>query len=266
MGLFNISFFLGMGSGPFIGGVLYDKFGMNAVFEAMAVLTGFAFLLTLIALPDIKPTTAKVKDKAKQKQFSFKALLANDLLIGLLIYRFINALGRGGVMSFVPVLAEKIHITPGQVGIIISANVFFMAVLQGLFGYLSDRYNKFYLVLIGAIIATVGLALIPLAHTFWSLMILALVMGLGGAISMPAATAINVKIGQHHGMGASMGLFNMAMSVGMILAPLISGGVMDLWGVKYIFYVAGGISAVGILFFFYFVRRGLKQEGSHKYL
>ncbi len=260
MGLFNTSFFLGMGAGPMIGGLLHDHYGMHSVFIAMAVLTGFSFLLTLFILPDIHPSESRSK-KNKTKNLSLGKLLGNKLLVGLLIYRFINAMGRGGVMSFLPIYAADIDITPSQIGIILTINIFFMALLQIYFGKLADKYNKFLLVLIGASIGALSLLLIPMAKSFWALTLLALMMGLGGAISMPAATAINVKIGQKYGMGASMGIFNTAMSVGMILAPLISGAVMDLWGVHYIFYVSGAISVVGIMLFFYFIRRGMKEEG-----
>ncbi len=263
MGTFNIAFFLGMGAGPLIGGVLHDHLGMHAVFIAMAILTGFSFLLTLFLLPDIHPQSHK--NAQPQQKGTFKKLLSNKLMIGLLVYRFINALGRGGTMSFLPVFAASIDITPSQVGLILTTNIFFMALLQGVFGRLADKYNKFYLVIIGATLAATSLILTPFAKNFWTLMALALLMGLGGAISMPAATAINVKIGQKYGMGASMGVFNMAMSLGMILAPLISGAVMDLWGLKYIFLVAGILSFIGIAVFAYFVAIGLKDTSNKQY-
>jgi len=60
-------------------------------------------------------------------------------------------------------------------------------------------------------------------------------------------------------MGASMGLFNTAMSFGMILAPLISGVVMDTLGLTSIFYVAGFISLWGTFIFYFFIKEGLKK-------
>jgi DHA1 family multidrug resistance protein-like MFS transporter len=261
MGLFNIAFFLGMGSGPIIGGLLHDMYGFSSVFIAMAVLTGLSFLLVLFLLPNVNVSH---KSKAKKQHISFKKIFESDTLKGLLIYRFVNALGRGGVMSFLPLMAARINITPSGVGVIITTNIVFMAALQGVFGYLADRWNKFAMVVVGTIVGAIGLTLIPVAKNFWIFMILSMVMGLGGAISMPAATAINVKIGSRYGMGTSMGLFNTAMSVGMILAPLISGAVMDLWGLKYVFLVAGGISFIGILIFAYYMRRGIAtEEGRH---
>jgi len=75
--------------------------------------------------------------------------------------------------------------------------------------------------------------------------------------------------GKDLGLGATMGLFNAAMSIGMIAAPLISGLIMDTLGLNSIFYVAGGISFVGLLFFMYYFKGGItvfkkgwgRQEG-----
>ncbi len=263
MGAFNISFFLGMGTGPFIGGILHDSFGMKSVFIAMSIFTAFSFVLTLFLLPDIPPH--KHLKKKKLPKNTFKALLKNKLMQGILVYRFINAMGRGGTMSFLPVWAAKFHITPSQVGIIISANIFFMALLQGVFGHIADKVNKFLMVISGATLGAIALMLISVSHNFLTLLILTMTMGLGGAISMPAASAIDVKIGRNYGMGAASGIFNMAMSLGMIFAPLISGMVMDWWGIKYIFIVTGLISLTGIAIFSYYVYIGMKDEENWQY-
>ncbi len=263
MGLFNISFFLGMGTGPFIGGILHDSFGMKSVFIAMSLFTAFSFVLTLFLLPDINPQ--KHLKKKKIPKNTFKALLKNKLMQGILVYRFINAMGRGGTMSFLPVWAAKFHITPSQVGIIISANIFFMALLQGVFGHIADKVNKFLMVIGGATLGAIALMLVSVAHNFITFLILTMTMGLGGAISMPAASAIDVKIGRNYGMGAASGIFNMAMSLGMIFAPLVSGAVMDLWGVKYIFIVTGLISLIGIAIFSYYVYIGMKDKENWQY-
>jgi len=260
MGRFNIALFLGMGSGPIIGGILHDVFGLSSVFIAMSVLSFIAFLLTLFLLPDLKIAGQSDKDFSDRRH-PFKKLLKDDIIKGLLIFRAIGAIGRGGIMAFLPIFAAKIDITASQIGIIISVNLFLTALLQGYFGKLADRYSKILLIILGSGISAAALLFIPLiAHNFRSLLIIDMFMGIGGAISMPAASAITVIAGKRYGMGASMGVFNTAMSVGMILAPLLSGMVMDTLGLIYIFYVAGIVSVLGILIFLYYVRKGINTS------
>ncbi len=252
MGTFNMSLLLGMGSGPFLGGILNDSFGIASVFYAMAGLTAIAFLITLIFLPDMRFSgTSKTNNPVP-----FKEIIKNNVMRGLLLYRVITAMGRGGIMAFLPIFASRIDITSSQVGIIISSHIFLIALLQNPFGRLADRYNKFFLVLIGSSVGALALLLTPIARNFWELFLIASLMGLGGAVSMPSASAITVEVGQRLGMGVSMGLFNTAMSVGMIAAPLIAGVVMDTLGVKPVFFVAGVISLLGTFVFYHYVRRG----------
>ncbi|MCD6434555.1 MAG: MFS transporter, partial [Candidatus Diapherotrites archaeon] len=211
--------------------------------------TLFAFFVVLLMLPDKTLTSNR-----KTEKFSFKKLLRNKVARGLLLFRGISAMGRGGLMAFLPILASRINITSSLIGIIISVNIFVTALFQGAFGKLADRYNKVLLVLIGSTVSAVALFCMPFASNFFELLLIGLIMGLSGAISMPAATAITVKLGQRLGMGSAMGAFNTAMSIGMIIAPLISGVVMDAMGLDYVFYVAGIISIFGTVVFYNYLK------------
>lgn len=252
MGTFNMALLLGMGAGPFLGGLLNESFGIASVFYAMAGLTAIAFLITLVFLPDMRYSGITKMDDP----IPFKEIIKNNVMKGLLFYRIITAMGRGGIMAFLPIFASRIDITSSQVGIIISFHIFLIALLQNPFGRLADRYNKLFLVLIGSSVGALALLITPIARNFWQLFFISSIMGLGGATSMPSASAITVEVGQRLGMGVSMGLFNTAMSAGMIAAPLIAGVVMDILGVKSVFFVAGVISLLGTFVFYHYIRRG----------
>jgi len=252
MGSFNLALLLGTGAGPFLGGVLNDSFGIASVFYAMAGLAAVAFVITLLFLPDIRYSG----DREIHHPVSFGETIKNSTMKGLLLYNIISAVGRGGIMAFLPILASRIDINASQAGIIISFHIFLIALLQSPCGRLADRYNRVLLVLIGSMVAALALLLAPIARNFWQLFSISSLMGVGGATSMPSISAITVEVGQRLGMGVSMGLFNTATSVGMIAAPLISGVVMDASGIKSVFFIAGVISILGTAIFYYYIRRG----------
>ncbi len=220
----------------------------------MTGLSAIAFLVTSSLLPDIKPC-----DSEKRKQPRFRDILKNDIVRGLVMFRAGNAMGRGGLMAFLPIFAASISIGSSEVGILLSV-VFLSALLQKPFGRLADRYNKFYMVLIGTTSGAISIMLIPFASNFWELLIICLLIGITGAIAIPAASAMVVQIGEKVGMGTSMGIFHTAMSVGMIIAPLTLGLVMDNLGVWYIFIAASMLNLIGASGFYIFVRRGMKRH------
>ena len=248
MGTFNLAMFLGMGAGPFLGGVVKDAFGFPAAFYSMSALTAVAFFISLFLLPDVMSVS---KNRKRQ---SIKELLKSDTMKGVLIFRLVSSMGRASIMAFLPIIASGFHITTTQIGIILSSLIFFTALLQRPFGKLADRYNKVHQVLVGSIVATLPLFAIPFSEGFLSLFVIGAFIGVGSAIAMPSASAISVIIGQDIGMGATMGVFSSAMSVGMIIAPVLSGVVMDLVGLRWVFYVAGILSSVGIFLFYYFAK------------
>jgi DHA1 family multidrug resistance protein-like MFS transporter len=53
-----------------------------------------------------------------------------------------------------------------------------------------------------------------------------------------------VEEGHWYGQGSMMGVFNMAMSVGVLIGSLLAGSFMDLLGLKYVFYIISVILVV----------------------
>ena len=159
MGYFNVSFFMGMGLGPFIGGILNDSLGMSSAFIVVGLLAAAALIFTLLFLPEGRNSVTKKDDL--QKNPSFKKLFRNNLIKGLLIYRFIGAVGRGPLMAFLPLFAANFGITASQIGIIISSHMLLMSILQIPFGRLADRYSKIQMILISVLIITTAFRLIP---------------------------------------------------------------------------------------------------------
>lgn len=248
MSLFNMSFFMGMGLGPFLGGIINDSFGMVYVFYALCAFSAISLAVTWIFLPEESYKLIKKRGK----NISFRKLLRNNTFKGLLFYRFVSSLSRGSVLAFLPIFAHLFGISPSQIGIIIGVHIISMSALQVYFGSLADKYSRINMIILGGSISAFGLCLIPFTNNFTGLLAVNVFMGLGGAISMPAATAISAVIGRKAGMGSVMSLFSAAMSAGMVVAPLISGVLMDIVGINFVFYFCGFVGFAGVAVFYKF--------------
>ncbi|GAI04556.1 unnamed protein product [marine sediment metagenome] len=78
--------------------------------------------------------------------------------------------------------------------------------------------------------------------------------GLAGAISMPAASALTIEEGRKFGMGSTIAVFTMAMSIGMAIGPLLGGVIMDSLNVDSVFYFGAAMGLVGTSLFIWFTR------------
>ena len=239
MGSFTVSLFLGMGFGPFIGGIIKDTAGMDFVFYAMALLSAFSFAVCLLFLPE------RTTKKGEGSRIKFSLILRNRLVGSIFLFRFLYAFGRGGIFSFLPILASRIPLNATQTGAVITINILLTALLQKPFGKLADIYSRTFLIISGLFISSLTLMLLPFAGNFFSITLLSCIMGVGGAVSIPAAMAVIAVEGRTYGQGSLMGLFNSAMSLGMITGPLISGWILDTAGIEWVFFIVGFLTLAG---------------------
>ena len=250
MGYANAAFFSGFGIGPLLGGALAERFGMNTSFYAMGGLCLLAFLVAVLLLPEIRQR--KIGEKG---HLSLKDMSTSPMVRGLFSFRLVQAIGRGSIMTFLPIFAATyVGLGPTLIGVLLVVNMLPMMVLVGTTGRLADRFNRKALVILGNIIYLITLVLIPLANTFWQQIWLCFPRAIGGAISMPAATALTVEEGRKFGMGSTMSILMMAMGIGFAVGPTLSGAIADSVDINAVFYFGGIVGLIGTGLFIWFTR------------
>ena len=108
--------------------------------------------------------------------------------------------------------------------------------------------------IIGSLISITFLASIPEMQSFWQLLGLCLFGGIGGTLFMPASAALAVEEGRKYGMGSVMGIFTMAMSLGMAAGPILGGVAADYLDLNSVFYLGSVTTFLGIVLFIWFTR------------
>ncbi len=111
------------------------------------------------------------------------------------------------------------------------------------------------LVTIGAVVAASGIFLIPWVGSFAAMLVLFAIVGLFESLTVPAVNAITVEKGREFGMGAVMGVFNMAMGAGLMIGGIVGGLIVELSGIDGVFRFAAVMAVVGVLVFNFFIRR-----------
>jgi len=250
MGYFNATFFTGFGFGPLIGGTLTDHFGMNMAFFTMGGLNLLAFLVVTLFLPD-----ARQRKMTTSLRPSFREMSASNMMRGLFSFRLAFSLGRGSFAAFLPIFAGiYLGLSPTLIGVLLAVNILLMSLLQIYSGRIADRLNRRVMVVIGGLINLAFLALIPSGSNFWQLLGICAIGSLGGAISMPAASALVVEEGKRFGMGSTMAMFGMAFSMGMAVGPLLGGVLVDSVSVYSVFYFGASMLLLGTGLFIWFTK------------
>ena len=140
----------------------------------------------------------------------------------------------GFLMPLLSYFQSHLHLTITQVSILPTILAVFGSILQPLFGFLGDRFNKKLFVVSGVLCSALFLSCIGLAPNF-TLLILMLVIGASGVAAFhPNAAATVARLTQNKST-FTMSIFLMVGCIGLAGAPFIitsiatSGGFSKLW-------------------------------------
>ncbi len=221
MGSANRSIFLGMAFGPLIGGVVSDAYSEAHAFFAMALLSALTLAIAFVTIPE---------HRSKREHADYRNGFSRNVVFAL-IYRVLNSIGRGSIMTFLPVYGYLIGLNYTQIGVLVFTNLLISGVTQPYGGAFSDRKGFVIPVFISSIASALILYLIPVSSRFSALLILSGVLGLTSALSLPAVSGLMAHEGKISGnLGGIMGYFSASKSLGRAAGPLIAGIMYDAGG------------------------------------
>jgi MFS family permease len=244
MGYYTVALFVGFGLGPLAGGVIKDTIGIDANF----VLLGALCLVALVSVLLFLPSKYEVANPRSQTVVPYRILLQNPITRAMFYFRIASSFGRGVVAAFFPLYGEAAAgMSTTQVGVVISANILTTAALQPFFGRLADRFDRRRLIIVGLFLQAAPIFVMPFVTSFYALLALNFWMGAAGAVSLPAASGMVTAEGKKGGMGGSMAIFNIGMSLGLGGGPIIGGLVHDLANFTGTFTLAGVVTLLGLV-------------------
>ncbi|MGM0395365.1 MAG: MFS transporter, partial [Thermodesulfobacteriota bacterium] len=225
IGWFNIAIFAGIGAGPVLGGFFLDFLGKNAGFYAMSGLSLISAILVIAILPGQKADTPT---KARDRLFTvFRQMMRSRRVMGILLARMATMIIMVPTFAFLPLLmTQQMGASGSQIGTVIACRTLINAFFQVPFGKLADTRDQNRLLMAGTVLIGVTMCCVPFATGFVCLLLLFAVIGLGEAISWPAMGALAAEEGKKFGQGSMMGVFNMAMNLGVFIGAMGVGALV----------------------------------------
>jgi len=101
---------------------------------------------------------------------------------------------------------------------------------QPLLGYLADRFGRRAFTVLGPLLAGVAVGSIGFASSFWTLILLLMVAGIGNAAFHPPGASYAARVGEGKGAGRRYSLFAFGGAAGFALGPLASVAIVQRWG------------------------------------
>jgi MFS family permease len=248
---FDISFYGALSLGPLIGGIIMDHWGFEGIFVLLGGLCVAALLVALMLIPaDGGNSQLAEVAQAERQRTGTRGTLQNSALPGLLVFIFGRACGIVIFISFMPILLmTKLGLSGVEVGIVMASSSVVMTLCLRPLGKLTDCCSRTALVMVGGGMVSGLYLLIPLATTFYHVLVLGVAIGLFSGLSQPASTALLVDEGQRFGTGYAVGLFNASLNLGFVVGPLVGAILLGFEGLASVFYVAGLCGLLAVILF-----------------
>ncbi len=254
MGVFNIAMIAGFGIGPVLGGMVYDRLGMDATFLSMGILSSLGFLVAFFFLPGGKSSLPS--ERHRDVSTPFRIMLKDNTIRGIVTFQLVMGLSYGAVLAFLGIfMTSELGTNLTMVGIVMSVRAILNGTLAYPFGWLADRMSRVCLASVGLLVIGTCSLVVPWSGSFGLLLVVFVVLGIFESMASPSINAINVGRGRVFGMGSVMGVFNMAMSAGLLTGALVGGAIDDSYGNAWVFRFAASCAFAGVVMFNMFMSR-----------
>ncbi len=168
----------------------------------------------------------------------------------------INYIDRGTLSIAAPVLKEDLHLSPSQLGILLSSFFWTYSTFQIVSGWLVDRFEVNWLLASGLMIWSIATLTTGLVHGFALLLSARLLLGIGESVAYPSYNKIIAKHFQASLRGRANGLISAGWAAGPALGTLVGGLLIERVGWRTFFVVMGTASALWLFPWIKWMPRG----------
>jgi ACS family D-galactonate transporter-like MFS transporter len=169
------------------------------------------------------------------------------VLVLLAFSVFINYIDRGNLSIAAPMLKDELHISPSQLGFLLSAFFWTYACMQLFSGWLVDRFNVNWVFAGGFLLWSAATAATGLVHAFTMLFVLRLLLGWGESVAYPSYSKIVALNFEEEHRGLANSVISSGLMMGPALGMLFGGYLMARFGWRPFFIALGFGSMLWVL-------------------
>ncbi|MFE9031560.1 MDR family MFS transporter [Streptomyces iakyrus] len=225
----NLGFAVSSMAAGFIAEVSY-----RAGFLIEAGMTMACAILVFLRLPESKPAEPAVRTTALEDSVSLGTVLRDGRFMSVVGLSFLIALIFQQGSVGLPVAMGEAGFTPAEYGMAIAVNGVLIVVLQIPVTRFIEHRDPRRLLVVSSVLAGYGFALTAFAGSVGVIALTVCVWTLAEIVNAPTQTGLVVRLSPVHGRGRYQGMYTMSWSVAALVAPLLSGFVIDRFGAEWL--------------------------------
>ena len=176
--------------------------------------------------------------------------------LALLLWGF----GEGMFFNFVPIyLDQQFLLSEYQIGIVLGAFGFSMAITHIPAGRLSDRIGRRPLLIIAWVLGLISTLIMGLARVLPLFLVGLFLYGLTAFVSAPLSSYMTAARGDWP-VGTVLSLTTATFAMGMVLGPITGGWIGDHYGMRMSFFVASMVFVLSNVFIIFIGRQPIDRH------
>ena len=237
MAIYQGVFLFAVGIGPWPGGLLSERFGLQAPFVVYAVTGVVVSALAWLLVPDTRSFWSAAGAPAGDPRLpafaaQIRVLMGRLGFVLVSLVGFVNAVARTGAMfNVIPILArDRLALSTDRIGLGLAlASVVGLALAYPA-GMLVDRYGRKTVIVPATVMAGVSLVLFVLAPSYAWFLVGCVAWSAAAGVSGAAPATYAADVAPAGMNAAAISGYRMLSDLGYVIGPIALGAAADLFG------------------------------------
>lgn len=242
---------LGALAGPLAGGIVAESLGYAPAYLGAASLCIVAFLISFVYTADVRPDSPARSGHLR----TIGRILADNrsMFATAGTVAIVFQIMRATRQLLVPLFGVLVGLDPATIGLIYSLAAAVDVSLSYPVGIAMDRWGRKWTGVPSVAGFVIGLAMLPFAQGFWTLLAAALMLGVGNGLSTGLVMIIGMDLSPPGQRGQFLGVWRLIGDVGWVGGPLLSGVLVEIFSLAAASLFAGALGILGGLVLLFLV-------------
>ena len=237
--------------GPLVGGIVAESLGYAPAYLGAAALCIVAFLISFVYTADVRPDSPARSGHLR----TIGRILADNrsMFATAGTVAIVFQIMRATRQLLVPLFGVLVGLDPATIGLIYSLAALVDVSLSYPVGIAMDRWGRKWTGVPSIVGFVIGLAMLPFAQGFWTLLAAALMLGVGNGLSTGLVMIIGMDLSPPGQRGQFLGVWRLIGDVGWVGGPLLAGVLVEILSMAAASLFAGALGILGGLVLLFLV-------------
>ncbi|MFD5557571.1 MDR family MFS transporter [Streptomyces sp. NPDC127068] len=219
------------------------EYSYVAGFLGEGIMTLACAIVVFVKLPESRPVRTR-REREAEPDVRLGTVLRDGRFMGVVGLSFLVSLIFMQSTVGLPIAMGDAGLSPAEFGLAMSVNGVLIVVLQIPVTRFIEHRDPRMLLIVSSLVVGFGFGLTAFAGSVAVLALTICVWTLAEIVNAPTQTGLVVRLSPPHGRGRYQGMYTLSWAVASLIAPLMSGFVIDRFGADWLW---GSCAVLGVI-------------------